>query len=98
MPEEYLKLIQQLSLQHQQYSPRVPERVAQNSVAKPRRIQPQPRPSAAELQYLNGQQSIQGEPGVQFITEEEYVKLLDNQKQYEAAQAAQHAFPNHVQS
>lgn len=88
-----------MSIQQQQYpqSPaRVPERATQN--AKPRRIQQQqPRPSAGELQYINAQQSVQAEPGVQYITEEEYVKLLDNQKQYEAAQAGQNAYPNHAQ-
>lgn len=94
-------MLQQLSVQHQQQYPqspaRVPERGASQN-AKPRRIQPQQqRPSPAEQQYISAQQSIQGEPGVQYITEEEYVKLLDNQKQYEAAQAAQHAYPNHIQ-
>lgn len=103
LPEEYLKLLQQLSVQQQQQqqypqSPaRLPERAASPN-AKPRRIQSQQqRPSQAEQQYINAQQSLQGEPGVQYITEEEYVKLLDNQKQYEAAQAAQHAYPNHIQ-
>uniref|UniRef100_A0A336MYW9 CSON008676 protein n=1 Tax=Culicoides sonorensis TaxID=179676 RepID=A0A336MYW9_CULSO len=102
LPEEYLKLIQQLSAQHQQYSQspvvQIPERAVQNSIQKPRpRVHNQPRPSPTELQYINAQQAGPQEQGVQYITEEEYVKLLENQKQYEAGQAAQHAYPNQVQ-
>ncbi|XP_063709240.1 uncharacterized protein LOC134837783 [Culicoides brevitarsis] len=96
LPEEYLKLLQQLSIQQaqQQFAQapvRQPERAPN---AKPRRIQAQ-RP--VEQQYFNAQPSLQAEPGVQYITEEEYQRLLENQKQYEAAQQSQHVnFPNHI--
>lgn len=71
-----------MSHQHrfQQHSNGSPDR---GQSSKPRR--PAPRPSAGDLQYIHAQPSNRPEQGVQYITEEEYVKLLENQKQYEAS-------------
>ena len=79
LPQEYVKLLQEISLQ-QQYQ----QQQGRLQSSKPRRVQPQqPRPS--DLQYLGSQQKP--EQNVQYISEKEYAQLIENQKAYQFQEA-----------
>lgn len=67
LPPEYLKLLQEISLQQG----------AQIRASKPRRVQQQ----APRQEQYKDVQPVQ-QQNVQYVNEEEYIKLLENQKLY----------------
>lgn len=92
LPQEYVKLLQEISLQ-QQYQQQQQQQQGGGRLqgSKPRRVQPQqPRPSELQ-QYVSAapQPGLKPEQNVQYISEEEYAKLLENQKAYQAQAQAQ---------